>query len=410
VSDLAAHFDGVWKSFPRWLPGRRSLRAMASRRIRATSRMKGTRWALQNVSFDLRQGEAMGLIGRNGAGKSTLLRLTSGLGRITRGNILVSPDVASVLTLGGSLDEELTGLENARTAALLSGVRAGGAEDVVDAAIDFAELAEFADSPVRSYSDGMKLRLAFGVVAQLEPDLLLLDEVIAVGDLAFREKCMERINSRREAGMSLLFASHDLDQIAEECDRALWLEGGNVRSIGDAAEVVDEYRASMHTETFERTPAPAAQAAEGDLVLRTNRFGSQEITIEDVRIGGSSDRGVEPGGSLSIEFALRRDGAAIENPVASVSVYRAGSEIACCEASTDNDDVSLGRVDGRTRVAFRWDEIELLPGDYVVDLGVYEPSWDYAYDYHWHAYEFRVLGEDSKAIFRARHGKWSIGS
>jgi lipopolysaccharide transport system ATP-binding protein len=281
---------------------------------------------------------------------------------------------------------------------------------MVPAAIDFAELEEFADSPVRSYSDGMKLRLAFGVVAQLNPGLLLLDEVIAVGDLAFREKCMDRINERRSSGTSLLFASHDLDQIAEDCDRALWLDGGNVRALGDAADVVEEYRESMHNETFERTPTPAAAPTDkGGLILRTNRFGSQEITIEDVQVVGPPPGGaVEPDGSLAIDFTLRRDGSAIAEPVVGVSVYRVGSEIACCEATTDNDEVSVGIVHGQARVSFQWDEIELLPGEYVVDVGVYESNWEYAYDYHWHAYSFRVLGEESKAIFRARHGKWSV--
>jgi lipopolysaccharide transport system ATP-binding protein len=377
--------------------------------MRAASRRSGSRWALRDVSFDLQQGESLGLIGENGAGKSTLLRLASGLGRVSKGEVLVSSDVASVLSLGGTLNVDLTGRENALTAALLSGVRAAQAGDVVARALAFAELEEFADSPVRSYSDGMKLRLAFGVVAQLDPGLLLLDEVIAVGDLRFREKCMERIDELKAGGTSLLFASHDLEQVAEQCDRALWLEDGEVRLAGSADEVVEQYRDSMHTETLDRTPQPG-DGAEGGLILRENRFGSQEVTIADVSLHGSGAGGaVDPGGSLTVEFTLRRDGSPIESPVASVSVHRVEGEIACCEASTDSDEAPIGSLSGERRLRFQWDGIELIPGRYVVDVGVYEENWKFAYDYHWHVYPLHVVGvPGSEAIFRPGRRRWTI--
>jgi homopolymeric O-antigen transport system ATP-binding protein len=409
---LAARFEGVWKSYPRWTPGRRSIRAMVTPRIRASARRSGTRWALRDVSFELRDGEAVGLVGKNGAGKSTLLRLASGLGRITRGEILVSADVAAVLSLGATLNADLTGRENALTATLVAGIRRADAEEAVRAALEFAELEEFADSPVRSYSDGMRLRLAFGVVAQLEPDLLLLDEVIAVGDLGFKEKCMQRIDERLAGGMSLLFASHDLEQVEQRCDRAVWLDQGSVRAIGGAAEVIERYRDSMQAATFEVTPAPedGAGIGEGELILQTNRFGSQDLTIEDVVLRGSSAaNAVEPDGSLAVDLTLRGRGSPIADPIVGVAIYRAEDDVPCCEASTDVDDVSLGEVGGEVRVGFRWDGIELLPGKYVVDVGVYEASWSFAYDYHWHVYPLTVLGSDAaKSVFRPRRRRWVV--
>ena len=378
--------------------------------MRSASRRSGSRWALRDVSFDLDAGESLGLIGENGAGKSTLLRLASGLGRTTKGNIRVSSDVASVLSLGGTLNVDLTGRENALTATLLAGVRMSGAREVVDRALAFAELEEFADSPVRSYSDGMKLRLSFGVVAQLNPGLLLLDEVIAVGDLRFREKCMARINELKAAGTSLLFASHDLEELAEQCDRALWLDEGVVRLAGPADEVVEQYRESMHTETYDRTPAPTDGAVDGELTLRTNRFGSQELAIEEVSLQGSTSAAVvEPDGSLTIEFTLRPTGPPIENAVVGVSIHRVEGDVACCEANTDMDDVTIGTVSGDKRVRFQWDDVELYPGQYVVDIGVYEPSWKFAYDYHWHVYPLKVIGaETSEAIFRPSRRRWTV--
>jgi lipopolysaccharide transport system ATP-binding protein len=407
---LTAQFDEVWKAYPRWLAGRRSIRSIASPGMRSASRRSGSRWALRDVSFDLHAGESLGLIGENGAGKSTLLRLASGLGRTTKGDIRVSSDIASVLSLGGTLNVDLTGRENALTATLLAGIRLSGAREVVDRALAFAELEEFADSPVRSYSDGMKLRLSFGVVAQLNPGLLLLDEVIAVGDLRFREKCMARINELKAAGTSLLFASHDLEELAEQCDRALWLDEGVVRLAGPADEVVEQYRESMHTETYDRTPAPTDGAVDGELILRTNRFGSQELTIEEVSLQGSTSAAVvEPDGSLMIEFTLRPAGPPIENAVVGVSIHRVEGDVACCEANTDMDDVTIGAVSDDKRVCFQWDDVELYPGQYIVDVGVYEPSWKFAYDYHWHVYPLKVIGtETSEAIFRPSRRRWTV--
>ncbi|HEY1854156.1 MAG TPA: ATP-binding cassette domain-containing protein [Solirubrobacterales bacterium] len=413
MSKPAARFEGVWKAYPRWLPGKRSLRAMASRRIRTAVRRGGeAHWALRDVSFELQEGEAIGLVGRNGAGKSTLLRLASGLGRRTRGEILTTPNIASVLSLGSSIDEELTGRENALTSILLSGMPKSQALERVDAALEFAELEDFSESPVRSYSEGMKLRLAFGAIAQLEPDLLMLDEVIAVGDLRFREKCLRQIEVRRERGMSLIFASHDLEQIESECDRAVWLDRGDVRGLGRSVEVVEAYRQSAQAETFSRTPGPGAGDGDSGLVLQENRFGSQEMTIESVRVDSELGPGiVESGHSLTVEFALHRDGEPIREPVASVSVYRVGSEMPACEASTDIDEVRLEEVSGVRKLSFRWDDVELLPGEYLVDVGVYETDWQFAYDYHWHVYPLKVLGAGSpEAIFRPRRRRWSVDS
>jgi lipopolysaccharide transport system ATP-binding protein len=409
MAALTARYEGVWKSYPRWLSGRRSLRSMASPKMRATGRRSGTRWALQDVSFEIERGQAYALLGENGAGKSTLLRLSSGLGSLTKGRILVSTDVASVLSLGAALSSELTGRENALTATLLAGVRMRDAPAMVDAALKFAELEEFADSPVRSYSDGMRLRLSFGVVAQLEPGLLLLDEVIAVGDLRFREKCMARVEELRERGTSLLFASHDLEQVTEVCDRALWLQEGRVRVQGEAEHVVEEYQQAMQAETFARTPAPEEEVA-GTLKLRENRFGTQELTIEEVVIEGSADGVAEPDGTLSVNLRLRRDGSPILRPIVGVTIYRVEGDVACCEANTETDEVSLGEVDGEIWVNFSWDRVQLLPGEYVVDVGVYEHEWNFAYDYHWHVYPLKVLGhqEASRAIFEPDRRRWAV--
>lgn len=409
-----AVFDRVWKTYPQWLAGRRSLRSTLSPKMRATARRSGSRWALREVSFTLENGEGLGLIGANGAGKSTLLRLASGLSRPTRGAIAVSTDLASVLSLGSAFNGDLTGRENASTATVLAGIRVSRTRELVHKALEFAELEAFADAPVRSYSDGMKLRLAFGVVAQLDPSLLLLDEVIAVGDVRFQQKCMSRISELRSTGMSFLFASHDLDQIVEQCDRALWLDGGHVRAVGPAEEVVASYRDAMHTTTTERTPVPDDNLPDDTgLRLRENRFGSQEATIEDVVVAGTGRAAVvDESGSMSVTLRLKCAGRRVPNPIVGLSIHRAHDDVLCCQTSTDADGLVLPDLDGDLRVRFHWSSVPLVAGDYVLDVGLYESGWSFAYDYHWHAHQFQVAGstdaDESQAVFRAAGQQWSV--
>ena len=257
----------------------------------------------------------------------------------------------------------------------------------------FAELEAFADAPMRTYSDGMRLRLAFGVIAQLEPDALLLDEVIAVGDMRFQAKCMERIRELRQQGTAVVFASHDIDKVAEECSRAVWLQAGGVRLTGDAATVVGEYREAMRSDTVERTPAPAG-GPEGSLELRRNRFGSQELQI--VR-----GRGARPGRRAHARGRHRRSAAdrarAARRPARSSSRSSASPSIGSTTASSAGTSTPrwtgsrLGSVAALT-VEVEIDRVDLMPGEYAIDPGVYRGDWSYALDYHWQAYPLRVTG------------------
>jgi lipopolysaccharide transport system ATP-binding protein len=408
-------FAGVWKSFPRWQAGTRSVRSMMSPALRAQRRSEELRWALRDVSFELAEGRALGIIGHNGAGKSTLLRLASGLTEPTRGAIGVAPEAASVLSLGDTFDLELTGLENALTAAMVMGMRLDEARRAVDAIVDFAELEDFSEAPMRAYSDGMKLRLAFGVIAQLSPRLLILDEVLAVGDLRFQEKCMARIRELRADGTSVLFASHSLDQVAEECDDVLWLTQGRVQALGEAEDIVERYRSSMQSETLRATPAPPRDAdpeAEG-LVLQVTRFGSQEVQIDDVVIAsadGERDT-VAPGGTLDVAFTIRAPERHDEVFV-SVSVFRPEGEVTCLDLNNDADQVRVGPVGPEgMRITLALDDLELAPGDYFVDVGVYPTDWAFSYDYHWHVHPLKVTGERyTDHIYRPRRRRWNVSA
>jgi lipopolysaccharide transport system ATP-binding protein len=398
--------EGVWKSYPRWT-GERTLRGVLTRRVPLAARRGERSWALRDVSLELRPGEAVGLIGPNGAGKSTLLRLAAGLGRPTRGSVEVAGEVASILSLGDSFDFALSGRENAFTAAVVAGLRRAEARAILPNALEFAELEAFADAPVRTYSDGMRLRLAFGVVAQLRPQALLVDEVIAVGDLRFQARCLERIRELRAGGTSVLLASHALGTVVEECDRALWLQAGQVRLEGSAADVAGEYADAMRSETMERTPLTAPGGGPAGLELRRNRFGSLEMTIESVALPDEVGSGAPM--SVSVDVASRVDYEVVD-PIATVTISRARDGEVCCDLSTEAAGVRLGRVGPEgLRVCLGLEGLELVPGDYLVDVGIHRPDWAYAYDFHWQAYPLRVTGRSAgEGLVRPAH-RWEAG-
>jgi homopolymeric O-antigen transport system ATP-binding protein len=394
--------EDVWKSYPRW-PGERTLRDTLTRRLPLAARRGERTWALQQVSLTVAPGEAVGLIGQNGAGKSTLLRLAAGLGRPTRGRVGVDGNVAAVLSLGDSFDLSLSGLENAYTAAVVAGLRRSEARAILPAAIEFAELERFADAPVRTYSEGMKLRLAFGVVAQLRPRVLIVDEVIAVGDLRFQARCLERIRELRADGTAALLASHSLDTVVAECDRAVWLHAGRVRLDAPSAEATGAYADAMRSETVARTPAAAVGGPDG-LELRRNRWGSLELTIERVSLPETVEGGQPLG--VEIELASHVDHEVVD-PIATVTISRASDGVVCCDLSSEAAGARLGRVgpDG-LRVRLGIERLELAPGDYVVDAGVHSPGWEYAYDFHWRAYPLRVSGRSAGVgLFSPAH-RW----
>jgi lipopolysaccharide transport system ATP-binding protein len=412
VSRSVLDLDGVWKAYPRWTGERRTVRGILARRVPALTRRGEPLWALRDVSLSLARGESVGLIGANGAGKSTLLRVASGLGRPTRGRVHVAEAAAFVLSLGDTIDLALTGRENALTAALVAGMSRARAEAAVPAALEFAELEAVADAPVRTYSDGMKLRLAFGVVAQLDPEVLLLDEVIAVGDLRFQRKCMDRIQEMRDGGAAVLLASHSLDQVEEECDRAVWLQAGGVRASGEAGAVVEEYRVAMRSTTMDRTPPPdPVGVATSGLELRRNRFGTQEVTAESVAlrgVSGTPTSAISADEALTIELELRPHRPTLVDPIVGVAVHRVADGVVCFDGSTDADGIRLGPLNGPLSVRLEFERLDLVPGEYVVDVGVYEPGWAHAYDFHWQAYPLHVTGPRSgSGVFRPPHS-WSV--
>jgi lipopolysaccharide transport system ATP-binding protein len=212
-------------------------------------------WALRDVSFEIGPGRMVGVIGHNGAGKSTLLRLVGGVGRPDAGRIAVHGRLGALLDLGSGFHNDLTGRENVLIGGVICGLTRAEVARRFDEIVSFAELEDFIDSPLRTYSTGMVLRLAFAVAAHIDPEILLIDEVLRVGDLAFQEKCLARIRQFKSSGCTILLVSHDTDIMGQLCDEVLWLRSGRLAAYGPAEPITRDYVSEM---SGELAPAPGS--------------------------------------------------------------------------------------------------------------------------------------------------------
>ncbi len=252
MSDPVIELAGVWLRY------RLAKQRIPSFKEYTIHLLKGTLsyeefWALRNIDLVVRRGERLGVVGRNGAGKSSLLKVISRVLRPTRGAAAVRGRLAPILELGTGFDFELTGWENVYLNALLLGRSRRDVDQAIAGIVAFAELEDFIHAPIRNYSSGMMARLGFAIATAWVPDVLVIDEVLAVGDSAFQQKCEERMRRFHDAGTTILLVSHSRDDILDNCERALWLDHGQVRADGDPAEVLDVY---------ERQAAAAAGAGQ----------------------------------------------------------------------------------------------------------------------------------------------------
>lgn len=279
-------------------------------------------WALRDVSFDVRHGETVGIVGRNGSGKSTLLQMICGTLTPTLGRISVDGRISALLELGAGFNPEFTGRENVLLSGLVYGISEEGIRKRYDEILDFAGIGDFIDQPVKTYSSGMYVRLAFAVAINVSPDLLVVDEALAVGDEAFQRKCLAKIDAIRDSGATVLFVSHSAGTVVELCDRAILLDGGEMLAAGTPKEIVTTYQKLLYA------PAEQTQQIRQDILSAyrsTGTIPSVQVTADgvDVLAGGprghialgDDDPAYWEDGMVSksvVEYA--RQGASIEDP------------------------------------------------------------------------------------------------
>jgi lipopolysaccharide transport system ATP-binding protein len=348
-----------------------------------------TIWALRDVSLDLQPGEVVGIIGGNGAGKSTLLKILSRVTKPTTGRVELRGRVGSLLEVGTGFHAELTGRENIYLSGAILGMRRAEIRRKFDQIVEFAEVERFIDTPVKRYSSGMYLRLAFAVAAHLEPEILLVDEVLAVGDASFQRKCLGRMGDVAREGRTVLLVSHNMDAIRRLCSHSLLLEHGRVIAHGDSATVVARYLSR-----FSDSPKPN----EWIDLSSAERIGTGEARFIAVRYSSLNSAvacRAYPDGLLEFDLVIASDAARSVGSLAVTIKTLSGTKLINADIVSQGETLSL--KEGRNSVSLRIEEVHLNPGVYVVGLWVGH-SFGKAFDHVEAALEIEVVHAESRGL------------
>jgi lipopolysaccharide transport system ATP-binding protein len=387
----------ISKSFRRYRPDRpHTLQEVLARGLaglRATDRF----WALRDVSLSVAPGRAMGLIGTNGSGKSTLLRLVAGVGRVDSGSVTVRGRIGALLDLGAGFHPDLTGRENAVLAGVLSGLTRRDVLRRLDEIVAFAEVEPFIDNPTRTYSSGMQMRLAFSTAVHTNPDVLLIDEVLAVGDLSFQRKCLSRIDRFKADGCSILLVSHGLGDIETLCDEAVWLDGGRVVAHGSAPDVIRQYEA-RHADLGEQDDgrvSPMMPASPEDQRITA-------IALRDADGGLLTE--LASGRPLSVDIDF--EGGAVSSRVSfRVRVVREDGLVCYDLASRPAWTAGGG---GPERARLELERVDLNSGRYRLDVWVTSGDQPVSVPRRGVACDFTVVGDGThEAVLNVPH-QWEI--
>jgi ABC-type polysaccharide/polyol phosphate transport system ATPase subunit len=405
--------------------------------------------ALQGVSFTVPAGKTYGIIGRNGSGKSTALKLVAGITKPTTGTVKVEGRISALIELGAGFHPEISGRENVFINGIMLGLTKREVARRFDEIVEFAEMENFIDAPVKTYSSGMYMRLGFAVAIHVDPDVLLVDEVLAVGDEGFTHKCLDKFGEFKRRGKTILLVTHALGLVERFCDEALWLDKGKVRGAGDPKRVVGAYlidverseerelalaeaRAQASGQASDAggrglemsggrsTPGDSDDAqpvAEGEAVAVDDmtravegRWGSREIEIVGVTLRGADGEAAhifQSGEPLSIHLAVRAH-QPCDDFVFGVGLYSADG-VTCYGTNTHLEDYRSDRISGDGEVMFRIESLDLVEGTYKLDVAVHKLD-GYPFDYHRLLYTFRVKTRTKEVgIYRPRH-TWSFSS
>ena len=358
-------------------------------------------WALKDVFLEACLGEVWGIIGRNGAGKTTLLNIIAGVLSPTEGEVSVKGKVLGLFNLGVGFQDELSGRENIFLNGAIIGAKREELVSKLNSIIEFSELGDFIDMPLGTYSQGMRLRLAFSIITSLEFDILVIDEVLAVGDALFQSKCFERLMDFRRAGKTLVITNQSMDLIERLCDKAVLLNHGRLIHHGSTLECINKYHALLDTEKFFVGP----EQKQLNLVENTKkwaedisswgrRIGTKEVIIEKVefknRLGWNTSR-VKSGGPLKIKVRFRVRNK-VKEPHFGVAIFR-NDGVYCYGPNTAFDGYNISELkQGKGYFELNYPELLLAPGDYRVSVAIWDKNETLAFDYHEGYYKLTIIG------------------
>jgi len=326
-------------------------------------------WALRNVSFEIKHGQVLGIIGRNGAGKTTLLKILSHITEPTEGRAILHGRVGSLLEVGTGFHPELTGRENIYLNGAILGMKRSEIVCKFDEIVAFAEVEKFVDTPVKHYSSGMYVRLAFAVAAHLDPDILLVDEVLAVGDASFQKKCLGKMGNVAREGRTIFFVSHNMGAIASLCNRCLLIDRGVVIEDGKASAVVSQYQSTL----YPRIEDPSDLSKAEHYGTGKARFISLKLT--PMAIDGTSQTCLHPGEDLKVELKIRAEAEIVQTNVA-LTIYDAyGHRLIDANTALQGAFMSL-KPGQETSVEFLLQNVLLKPGTYLLGLWLGRGSFE----------------------------------
>jgi ABC-2 type transport system ATP-binding protein/lipopolysaccharide transport system ATP-binding protein len=370
--------------------------------------------ALENVNFKVHEGKTFGVIGENGSGKSTLLKIITGIAKPTSGRVSVQGKVSALIELGAGFHPEISGRENVYINGIMLGLSKKEIANKFDDIVRFAQLEDFIDAPVKTYSSGMYMRLGFSIAINVNPDVLLIDEVLAVGDAAFVPKCLDRIDDFRRRNKTILFVSHDLTTVEKICDQVLWLKEGKMQMIAEPKRAIDAYLqdiAEMQEEDFEfRQKAIEEEVAKEEEVedRREARWGKKEIEITKVRLKtleGKEKHVFSPDEGMQIEIDVRTK-SRIDDFVFGIGIFNSQGT-SCYGTNTNSEEFRPVSIEGSGKVICRIEKLNLINGTYYLDVAAHKKD-GYPYDYHSNMYTFMIssLYRDV-GVYRPEHS-WSF--
>jgi lipopolysaccharide transport system ATP-binding protein len=411
----AVRVEGVFKRFRRQTVQRSTtLKSAVVDFFRGRTREESapTFQALSDITFSVPRGQTLGIIGRNGSGKSTLLKLLAGIYRPDQGNISVQGRVGALLELGAGFHPEFSGRENVLINGIVLGLSKREIRRQLDNIVRFAELEAFIDEPVKTYSLGMYMRLGFSVAVHADPDVLMIDEILAVGDEGFFQKCSDKLADFRRRGKTIIIVSHDLSAVTRWCDAAIWIEDGRLQDQGLPQRVIDKYR--QHVVDQEAEVAVAEHNRVEEEVQRdetpetSSRWGSREVEIVSVKMLPSSgqERYVYQSGEptrVTMQYRVHHQ---VADAVFGIAVLRSDG-LLCYGTNTAIEGLHVPDLGSEGRIEVLLDDLNLMAGSYYLDVAVHAAD-GYAYDYHHGLYAFSIKSDlQEVGVSRIPH-RWVI--